>query len=353
MGTNAKKMKVFFDTTPTQTGHANRGIGMYARMLYEELKKMDHNGTISLVDSPTNAEILHIPTFDLFRPTFPYRYLLSKKKLIVTIHDVIPLLFPDKYPVGIKGKCAFFLQKNALRFVSHIITDSIASQQDIHTHLGVPLSKITPIYLAAGISQPELPIDDAKNIIAQYKLPKKFVLYVGDINYNKNIPNLIESVNNFPNDISLICVGRNFKPQPIPEWQAIENALHKLKNVSKVRFITDLGIDATKEMAALYQLAFAYIQPSYYEGFGLPVLEAMQYGTPTIVAKNSSLIEIGGKAALFVEPTASGISEGVMKIYELSAQRRTEISRQSKQWAKQFSWEKTAQETVQVYQTSI
>lgn len=362
---------VFFDTLANQPGHAHRGIGVYTRKLLAGMKhELDTNSanntdspastagsfqnsnTVTLVSNAKEATTVHIPTFDLFKPTFPIDYVLKKKKIILTIHDVIPLVFPDYYPAGIKGTLSYFYQKFLLRFVSHIITDSKASAHDIHSYLGVPKNKITPIYLAAGIDDQELSKTQAHQLLKKYSLPERFVLYVGDINYNKNIPSLIESIDYLPEDVALVCIGKNFISSPIPEWQAIDASLQKIKNKNRVYFITDLGSDATKTLAVFYQSAVVYVQPSFYEGFGLPVLEAMQYGTPVIAAKNSSLREVGGEVAIFTQPTSSGIAQAIQYVLTLDDSVRTMLGSESKKWAKTFSWQKAAQETILVYKNS-
>jgi len=169
-------MKVLINVQPLSSGHAIRGVGMYTRFLSEALEKQPGIELYrsSLVQRPKKIDIVHYPFFDLFFPTLP---LAKFSKTIVTIHDVIPLLFPKEYPVGKRGWLAFAHQKLALKTVAKVITDSQASQQDIATHLGVPLGKIAVVPLAANPFLQPLPASKLKTAKRKLKLPEKYILY--------------------------------------------------------------------------------------------------------------------------------------------------------------------------------
>jgi glycosyltransferase involved in cell wall biosynthesis len=342
-------MKILINVEPLSSGHAVRGVGMYTRFLtqaLEELKdiKVFRSG---LPERPKKVDINHYPFFDLFFPTLP---ILKRGKTVVTIHDVIPLIFPEHYPVGKRGKLAFVHQKLALKTADGVITDSETSKRDIMTYLNVPADKIFVVQLAANPHLQPATAKKQRSARRKLKLPKKYILYVGDINYNKNIPQLIKSLKYLPEEIKLVCVGRNFKEQDIPEWQAVESQL-ALSNVTKrVKFITDILSDDYKTLSAVFSAAKAYVQPSLYEGFGLPVLEAMHCQTPVVAARNSSLIEVGGEAVRFVGNTAQEIAEGVEEILKMNKTERKKIINKASAWESKFTWQKTAKETVKVYQ---
>ncbi|MFH2118144.1 MAG: glycosyltransferase family 1 protein [Candidatus Paceibacterota bacterium] len=345
-------MKVLINVQPLSSGHAIRGVGMYTRFLSEALEKQSGIELYrsSLIQRPKKIDIVHYPFFDLFFPTLP---IAKFNKTMVTIHDVIPLLFPKEYPVGKRGKLAFAHQKLALKTVAKVITDSVSSQQDIATHLGVPLGKIAVVPLAANPFLQPLPANKIKTYKRKLKLPAKYILYVGDINYNKNIPQLIKALKYLPDDIKLVCVGKHFSPQDIPEWQAIESQV-ALSNVAKrVIFKPDVLSDDYQTLSAIYSAAAVYVQPSLYEGFGLPVLEAMRCKVPVVAAKNSSLPEVGGEAALFAQPTAEDLAEGVEMILSLTQAKRRAWIKKAVAWEQQFTWEKTAQETMRIYQSIL
>ena len=171
-------MRIAIDTSPLKTGHESRGIGAYTKNLVEEFKSEKWDFDFVFFDGknyPADVDLVHYPYFDLYFRTLPLRRDIAR---IVTIHDVIPLVFPQHYPVGLKGRINFFFQKIALKNVDAIICDSKTSKEDIANKLPVPKSKIHVVYLAASPSFKK--INDQKflnEVSDKYKLPKKFVLY--------------------------------------------------------------------------------------------------------------------------------------------------------------------------------
>ena len=350
-------MKVLLDTSPLSDANATRRIGTYTRFLLARLlnsQKIEifQSGTMSEEElKKFQADVFHYPYFDFFHSTLPLKLIT---KTVVTIHDVIPLIFPKHYRPGKIGKVNFIRQKLALKAVNKIITDSQSSKNDIVKHLGVPEDKITVIYLAANPKLQPLTKEVWQKYQRKLHLPKNYLLYVGDINYNKNLPQLIKTLKFLPRDIKLVCVGNNFHPQDIPEWQVIENQIALSDVSSRIKFIEDIVSDDPEELAAIYQGALAYIQPSLYEGFGLPILEAMQCQTPVICGKNSSLIEItGGKSLLVDEEKAEDFAQAVKQVMSWKKKDRQAFLATASAWAKKFSWEKTAKETIQVYQELV
>ncbi len=343
-------MKVLIDTSPLSSGHAIRGVGTYTRELVEHLEQIEG---IEVFRSSTlgkkkdvKPDITHFPFFDLFFNTLPIE---MSKKTVVTVHDVIPLKFPEFYPPGIKGKLRFEKQKLALKTASGVITDSESSKTDIIERLGIPAEKVHVVYLAANpnlVAQKDAVIG---KILKRYQLPKEYLLYVGDINYNKNIPQLIKMVKFLPENLHLVCVGKNFVEQEIPEWQWVETQL-ALSNVApRVHFLTNVLTDSEEDLAAIYSGALCYIQPSLYEGFGLPVLEAMQCRTPVVAANTSSLPEVGGEHAVYTGTSAEELAAGVEQILSWSKTRREQKIKEAYKWSQTFSWQKTAANTVEVY----
>jgi len=344
-------INILFQTNVLNNLNVARGVGTYTRLLTEELK---NNQEINLIKSSTleknekvKINITHYPFFDLFFDTLP---ISPFKKVVVTIHDVIPLLYPEFYPPGIKGKLRFKKQKLALKNVNAVITDSQASKADIVKYLGLPEEKVHVIYLAAGAELTKQEDKFIRKVSRKYKLPKKYLLYVGDINYNKNIPQLIKMMK-FVEDknIKLVCVGRSFTPQEIPEWKWIETQLALSDVTDRVIFLSTIPSEPADELAAIYSGSIAYVQPSLYEGFGLQVLEAMQCQTPVVCSKNSSLIEVGGDKVIFTEPTAESLANAVNDVFSWSKTKRAKLIKDAYKWSQNFSWEKTAEKTVEVY----
>ncbi len=342
------KLQVCVDTAPLQTGHAIRGIGMYTRNLVAALEK---NSDIELVTTSAQADVVHYPYFDLFQSTLPFSPLT---KTVVTIHDVIPLVFPDKYKPGKKGSVLYKWQRYKLRSVNAVITDSHASQQDIATYLPVKEKKIHRVYLAGNPEIAPVSRSVVADTLSKYSLKDtQYVLYVGDINYNKNIPQLLKMTKFLPEDVSLVCVGKEFYPHDIPEWNWIETQIEMSQIRSRVKFITSVGVSGTQELSALYQSAVAYVQPSLYEGFGLPCLEAMQAGCPVIASNVSSLPEVVGSHGLLVAPTAEDFAQAVTDILSWKTAQRKHHIQEAQDWAHSFSWQKVAAETVAVYKKVV
>ncbi len=342
-----QKINLKFDIGPLKNLHSTRGIGTYTRQLYWQLKK---NEKINIVNNTNQKpDIVHFPYFDFFKPTLP---IFTKVKKVVTIHDVIPLIYKQYNKPGKRGKLSFLYQKIALKFTDAIITDSYNSKSDIVKYLKIPPEKIHVVYLASpvGIDASFLDQKFLMHIRKKYKLPKKYFLYVGDINFNKNVPQLIKMMRFLDKDIHLICVGKNFTPQDIPEYKMIENQIEMSQVSDRVKFITSVSPDAKKDLTAIYHMSIAYVQPSLYEGFGLPVLEAMKSKTIVISSNTSSLIEIGGNNVFYSDPDAESFAKVALKVLSLPKTLRDELIEKSYEWANSFSWEKTAQNTIKVYE---
>jgi glycosyltransferase involved in cell wall biosynthesis len=349
------KIKVLFETSVLSSGHSARGIGTYARLLLENLEEFEDieiykSSTLSKSEK-IKPNIIHYPFFDLFFNTLPIN---PFKNLVVTVHDVIPLIFPEFYKPGIKGRLRYNKQKIALKRAAAVITDSKASKADITKYLKIKPEKIHVVYLAANHNLKAQDNDLIQKVKQKNNLPNKYILYVGDINYNKNIPQLIKMMKYIEDEsIKLVCIGRNFTPHDIPEWKWIETQL-ALSNVEdKVIFLNNVLTESIDELSAIYSGAEVYIQPSLYEGFGLPVLEAMQCRTPVVCSNNSSLIEVGGEYVVYSEPTGEDFAKRVNEVLNWSKTKRENWVRDAYKWSQNFSWKRTAQETAVVYRSVL
>lgn len=335
-------MKIFVDTKPLRTGHAVRGVGSYTRNLIETLKK---RGGVKLVNSPRLADVVHIPYFDLFFNTLE----VSGKPTVVTIYDVIPLIYSEHYPPGIRGKINFWRQKWELKKVNAVITISETSKKDIVRFLDVPQQKIRVSHLAPG--KMFKPITSHSSLITarkKYNLPDSFVLYVGDVNYNKNVLRLVKACKKI--GVPLVIIGKQAAEKDFDRAH-IENEplLHLIEEYGDDPDVVRLGFVSEEDLVKIYNLATVYCQPSLYEGFGLPVLEAMACGTPVAAAKTQALVEIAEGAALFVDPKdTEDISHELKKVLT-NKKLQEELSAKGLKHVQNFSWEKHADETLRVY----
>ncbi len=324
-------IKVGFITSPLSDANAVRGVGAYARRLLPELKKQASSFGFEILEIKNclkiknlKLKIAHYPYFDLFRHTLP---IFKSAKTVVTIHDVIPLEFPDHYPPGLHGWFNLQLQKLALTSVDRTITVSYQCIKSIHKYLGVPHEKLKLVYEAADpifkkISKP-------KN---KFDLPKRFVLYVGDINYNKNIPNLVAACKLAK--LPLVIAGK--QAAAVSDLDLSHSELRHLQAINWSG-VTRLGFISDEDLVHIYNSATVYCQPSLSEGFGLPVVEALACGTPVACSNTSSLPEIAGENAVYFDP------------YDVESMSQAIINAKPPRSKPRFSWEETAKLTLMVY----
>ena len=331
-------MKIAINTSSLSSASQNRGIGFYTSRLIAELQ---NNPSLQLIKFekkiPAGVDLVHYPGFNPFQFSFP---LINTLPFLVTIHDLIPLKFPTHFPPGIKGKLRWLIQRGLLLSAAGIITDSQSSQKDILDLTEISPAKIHVIYLAADkVFKPIKPIN-------KFSLPDKFVLYVGDVNYNKNLPELIQACleNNYP----LVLAGKQIVATDYDRNHPENQALVKVQSLIQTnpKKIIPLGFLPTQDLVMLYNLAAVYAQPSLAEGFGLPVLEAMACGCPVLTSQAGSLLEI-------CEGADIKFSLKNLKRCWQSPSLRLKMSKQGLIQAAKFSWQKTAQQTFLIYEKTI
>ncbi len=339
-------MNVLVDTSPLKNQNAIRGIGRYTIELVQALRSLQTPHTFFTSDQESkDVDIIHYPFFDLFFATLP---LIKKAKTIVTIHDVTPLVFPTHYPRGIRGQLKFLYQKLALTSVSHVITDSHCSKRDIIEHLKLKPEMITPIPLAASPVFQKQSVSVIEDVRRKYALPKNYCLYVGDINYNKNLPFLVSVMSHIP-DITLVLVGKTVTNTTTPEGQEIARAIEVAGNGKYVKLLD--SVDSQDDLVALYSGAKVYVQPSLYEGFGLPVIEAMRCKVTVVSSCGGSLAEVVSDAGIQFNPRdPKGCEAAIRRVLRMSDEDRGKMVKKAHEYGEQFTWERTARETLAVYE---
>ena len=351
-------MNIAIDISPLHSGnflqHRVRGTGFYIENLKTSLEKyFPENNYIYFIKGDKlqkNTDVIHYTYFEPFFLTLP---LEKKHKKIVTVHDVTPLVFPIHFPPGIKGKIKWEIQKKALKNSDIIITDSSSSKRDIIKYTGIKDEKIKVIYLAAKENFVPLKNKNTKQeITKKYNIPSEFILYVGDITWNKNVPRLIEAVNTI--EIPLVIVGKALSDKELGKtdrknlWNQdlfkVEQLIKQNKEIFRLGFVPE------EDLIKLYNSARVFLMPSLYEGFGLPVLEAMSCGCPVITSKDGSLEEVGGEAVFYVDAhNTNSIASGVKEVF-IDSKKQIELKKKGLVQAKKFSWKKTAEETIKVYE---
>lgn len=352
------KIKVAIDSGPLKSGHSVRGIGTHTSELLQALKLQ---GVDFGKEDLSKFDIVHYSWFHPFFVSLPWKK-PRNVKIVLTIHDLIPLIYPKHYPGGIKGGIRLAINKFLIRKnVDAIITISETSKKDICRFLGVSPDKVHVIYLAPRkiFKKPE--VGELTKVKEKYQLPEKFALYVGDVNYNKNIPNLIKAckIAKIP---LVICGKQAFEVEglgkedlsmlqgpkdwirylfgkPHPELAHFKELLKEFKGNRK---IIRLGFVPDFDLAAIYNLASFYVQPSFYEGFSLPILEALACGIPVVASRIQVHVEIAQGAAVFVNPKEpKDFVKGFNRL------------KKNPKLPRKYSWEITAGQTLDVYKFLI
>lgn len=346
-------MNIALDVTPIKTPfslHGVRGAGAYINLLVDNLRRYDKKNSYIFFTRgeklPKNIDLIHYPYFDPFFLTLPF---VNTVKTVITVHDLIPLLFPKHFPAGIRGNLKWQIQKLLLKKASFVITDSFASKNDIVRILNIDSAKVSVVYLAAAKEFRKIHSFSARK---KYNLPKEFVLYVGDVTWNKNLPRLIRAVKKIhvPLVMAGKAIGQNNFDRKNP-WN--HNLLEVCSLIENNSNFIRLGFVPLEDLVYLYNEATVFAMPSLYEGFGLPVLEAMSCGCPVVTARTGSLPEIAGDAVFYVDPQdEKSIALGIEKVLK-DKNLQLNLSAWGIKQAEKFSIEKTIKNTVFVYEKVV
>ena len=254
--------------------------------------------------------------------------------MILTLLDLSFLTYSDTFSKAFRFYYTFLIPIN-IRKATKIITISKASKKEIETYFPDAIGKIEVIY--PGLN----PIFKLDNTIQK----KNQILYVGSINKRKNFISVLKTFMYLDIDYKLIMVGNfsnNFTLDEISK-----KLIKKAKQSDKIEFRENVS---DEELIKLYNLAKLFIYPSFYEGFGLPVAEAMACGTPVITSNVSSLPEVGGDAVVYVDPNnIEDIKEKIIMILNDEDLQKQMIENGLKR-AKEFTWEKSAKKHMEVFQ---
>jgi glycosyltransferase involved in cell wall biosynthesis len=366
------------------------GVGTYIRNLTRALANMDQENHYILIahrddvhdfaDLPSNFEAavydrldsdaqdnVRFPIFlrrfaaDLFHIPLYHVPLCMLKPYIVTVHDLSALLYDRQE--GWRNHFRRYRIRRGLLRSEKVIAVSAATRRDVENLLGIPAERIRQIYNApdprfsedptAARARPAGPKDHLRerhHILERYQIDYPFLLYVGNIRPQKNVPRLIEAfavlrghleTHSVLKDLRLIIIGDEISRNPAVRRAAIQSRVEEV-----VRFLGFVPIDTLR---VFYRAASAFAFPSLYEGFGLPPLEAMGAGTPVVTSNVSSLPEVVGDAAVMVNPeNVFDIARGLRDVL-LDEELRAKLIVRGYAQVKRFSWERTASDVLDTY----
>ena len=279
---------------------------------------------------------------DLFQSTFYSIPNSISTPVVITVHDMLDELYvgventlPHWKQIQLKSQC--IARADLIFSVSHCTTNDILKFHDIDPQ------KIVTVH--HGIGPPFRVIDDdekKQRFLTRHRLFRPFFLYIGTRSYTKNFMGLLRAFTEFKskNDIDLVVVGGEEELKP---WE--RDVITKKSLANHVKYIHWLSDD---DLVLAYNTAKAFVYPSLYEGFGLPLLEAMACGTPVIASRTSSIPEVAGEAALYFNPHEG---EDIIRAMNdvLDSSTALSIADKGRERVKEFSWQNTAQKMLEAY----
>lgn len=305
--------------------------GMIPLLMYWEQYK------VPAAISKLKLDLYHNPEFIVPRK--------GNCKKVVTVHDIAPYIFPGQKPWL---ENYYFTKYMAwhLHYADIILADSESTGKDIINYLKVSPEKVRVVHL--GVDQDISPVDDPQrieNVKDKFGIIGDYLFFIGTLEVRKNISNLVKAFDKFVVktgwDGCLVLAGN-----PGHGFEDIAATINSAKHGDRVIIA---GYLDNKDMAAMYSGATAFVFPSLYEGFGLPVLEAMAYRTPVLTSNVSSLPEVAGDAALMANPESiDDIAAGIEMLTSDSDLRQTLIEKGLAR-IRQFTWQNTASQVLRIY----
>jgi glycosyltransferase involved in cell wall biosynthesis len=287
------------------------------------------------------VDLAHVPYFG--------GPLATPVPIVVTIHDLIPMLLPE-YRGDIRVRLYTSLVAAAASQADMILADSQASKRDILAKLNVPAERVRVVYLApAPHFRPAESWDQIVAIKNKYNLPENFVLYLGGYDVRKNVSALLHAFtwvsSTLKDAYPLVLAGQ----LPEDDTPFFPDPLKIARELGIEKYIITPGWIPEEDKPLLYAAATVFVFPSRYEGFGLPVLEAMACGTPVVTTNAASIPELAGPAAFQLDPDdTKHIAAPILRLCTEEDSNDELIARGFEQVEK-FTWEKTAVETLKAY----
>ena len=287
---------------------------------------------------------------DLFHATHYVVPPLYRTRAVVTIHDIIHVLYPQFLPNRAALLYARVMIGRALRRADRIITVSFNSKRDLVDYFGISPARIDVVYNGvAKRFREDVTSEEKERVATKYGLPRPYLLFLGGEKPHKNVRNVLRAFAQASRESALphalVLAG------PMPANKSRVEALIQGLDLSTRVFRP--GIVPEEDLPGLFGGSEALLYPTLYEGFGLPVVEAMACGVPVLTSSTSALQEIAGGYALLVDPMdVSAIAKGIAEI-ATNAQRRAELVALGRRRAADFSWDRAAAQTLKVYAEAL
>ena len=348
----------------------NVGLGRYCRGLIEAIGRVDTENRYEILmpdDSyrfPKRPNVrYHLIRFPLFKRRFweqiapllvgrydllhfPYDSCIAWKrgKFVVTVHDVKPLLFgTDRPRPNLNRLVEHVLVRDKWSQIDHMLTDSQCSRRDIVERLGISANRITVVFPGIELDRfRPAPLDRTGGGARPY------VLCVAGADPTKNVETLVDSFSQLPlptqDAHDLVLVG---------DFRRRTDLHERVRDAGIEKQTVFTGVVADDRLIELYQRAALFVFPSRYEGFGLPVLEAMACGCPVVCSSASSLPEVADDAAILLDPLdIEGFARAIERVLE-DAELRHDLRQRGLRQAARFTWDRTARETIAVYKRVV
>lgn len=292
-----------------------------------------------------DIENLKIDIFHGLSNELPKTIKKTKAKSILTIHDLIFIRFPELYK-PFDRKIYLNKVKYSCNYADKIIAISQQTKNDIVDFLKVDDKKIEVVYQGCNPIYHKKFDDDFKNIIRKkFKLPEKYLLNVGTIEPRKNILSVVKAIIEHNIDIKLVVIGKKTK-----YYNEIEKYLSKNNKQEQIIFLENVDI---KEIATIYQMTEIFLYPSIFEGFGIPIIEAINSGVPVITSKGSCFAETGGKDSIYIEPYNIDEIADAINFLLKNSEKRQQIIDNGYKFVEKFKEENIANDIIKVYQSVL
>ncbi len=373
-------MKIAIDLRSLQTGSIS-GVENYTLNLIERLLEMDKSNTyvlfynsfsqlelkdlnfvnVKTIRTAYPNKILNIffklkilsledligPFDVLFMPNLNVININEKARLVVTVHDLSFIKFPEFYDFKRRLWHRFLGVSNLFKRADLLLAVSKYTKADVEKIFHCPESKIKVVY--PGVEQKvfnsNMPFSKLRALRNKYELPGEFFLFLNTLEPRKNLIKLVKAFELLDSGAHLVIAGKK-------GWKT-RSILKKIANSPKKKLIRYLGYFDEADKPALFKMAKALLYPSYYEGFGFQALEAMSVGTPVLASQVTSLPEVAGNAALLINPYSEQDLAAAMKALESDEKLRAGLIKGGLQRVEGFGWENSARQVLTHLQSLI